>query len=159
MVSLTRKDPAWLKAYAEKFVVCAVCQARPREQLHHLKGLDYWCGVSLKAPDYLIIPVCDSDHARVHRCPELQIAPFVRTYHQAVKYGVVDIDVGRVFDHAHLDLSQEILSRELTECEKAAFFDCVVRKTYSPSKDWNFTSLTACWAAAAELQYLLPRRP
>jgi len=60
---------------AVSMMPCRLCRSRVGVQVHHLKGTGHQSGVGMKAPDTMIMPLCESDgcHTLVHGAsPEQQ---------------------------------------------------------------------------------------
>ena len=44
-----------------------VCCGRPCEEVHHCRSLELGCGMGLKAPDEMTIPLCAKHHHDFHQ--------------------------------------------------------------------------------------------
>lgn len=59
-----REDKPYLEWVREQ--PCAHCQRPGPSEPHHPRGWIYGAGASLKAPDYLAVPLCKDHHRAYH---------------------------------------------------------------------------------------------
>ncbi len=73
---------------------CIRCQAPPRSEAHHIKGVGGYSGTGLKAPDSLCMPLCVRCHGVVHRDSDTwdkQWQWISRTLERAIREGVLKV--------------------------------------------------------------------
>lgn len=87
MDDIQRKSKVWLEFIASLSPCCQLCQGRFWRDLHHIKGLCHCSGASMKAPDFLTVPVCKECHEVCHDDPTVQPAAFKRTWVLAINSG------------------------------------------------------------------------
>lgn len=82
----SNKYKEWVKSQP-----CCMCGQPGPSNPHHIKGVGGMSGVGLKAPDSMLMPLCYTDHRRMHENSEqwpMQWRYVVETLRDAIDQGI-----------------------------------------------------------------------
>lgn len=89
----SRKYLAWVRDQD-----CCHCRAPGPSDPHHIRGVGHFGGMGMKAPDYLVMPLCRGCHDAVHSArieAGEQWRMIVVTLDRAMRDGVIAIEGSR----------------------------------------------------------------